>query len=90
MVRTAANTSGKRLALPLASFRTHRMPKDSLSEALFELKDRERKKSKAAPRPAPPRPQRGRPKAFDAFYLFAQILLGMSVIAQLVVVALFA
>lgn len=62
------------------------MAKDSLSEALFELKDKSRRSGMGdrTKRPRKKRLPRGRPKAFDSFYLFAQILLGLALILQLV------
>lgn len=66
------------------------MAKDSLSEAIFELKDRERKRRPAPAARRAPNPRRGRPKAFDPFYLFAQTLLGLSVFVQIAVIIIFA
>lgn len=63
------------------------MPKDSLSEALFELKERERKSRRKAPKKQ--RPKRGRPKAFDSFYFFSSILLLLGLALQLVAIALY-
>ena len=62
------------------------MPKDSLTDAIFELKERDRRTHRKLPRQVarPNRPKRGRPKAFDSFYLFSLILLGLALILQVV------
>lgn len=65
------------------------MAKDNLSGALFGLKEVEKKRSpnKALKkRPA----KRGRPKAFDPFYLLCTILVVLAIALQLVAVALYA
>lgn len=63
------------------------MPKDSLSDALFELGDRKRGKPAKAPRA--PKPKRGRPKAFDSFYVFSTFLLALGLGLQVVAILLY-
>ena len=64
------------------------MKKDNLSEALFELKDRERKQRPKA-QPGKQRIKRGRPKAFDSFHLFSTFLLAMGLALQIVAIVLY-
>lgn len=63
------------------------MPKDSLSEALFELGDR--KRGKPAKKRRPPKAKRGRPKAFDSFYVFSVFLLALGLGLQLIAILLY-
>ncbi|MDQ8204236.1 hypothetical protein [Pelagicoccus sp. SDUM812003] len=64
------------------------MKKDNLNEALFELKDRERGK-KPKPSAKKPRVKRGRPKAFDSFYVFSTFLLAMGLALQVLAIVLY-
>jgi len=66
------------------------MPKDSLSEALFKLKDEKRKRNPRRARPKPVKVRRGRPKAFDPFYLLCTILLVLSLALQVIALAVYA
>ena len=64
------------------------MPKDNLTGALSGLKEIEKKRSphrSARKRP----PKRGRPKAFDPFYLFCTILAVLAIGLQLVAIAVY-
>lgn len=65
------------------------MAKDNLSSALIGLKEIEKKRSPhKAKRKRPPK--RGRPKAFDPFYLFCTILVVLGIGLQIVVIAIYA
>lgn len=66
------------------------MAKDSLNEALFKLKDQKRKEHPRGSRPKPVKVRRGRPKAFDPFYLLCAILLVLSLALQVVALAVYA
>ncbi len=70
------------------------MAKDSLTSALFELKERERRtrtRNGRRNRPnAATRPRRGRPKAFDSFYVFSITLLLFTLALQFVAIWLYA
>ena len=64
------------------------MAKDNISDALIGLKEIEKKRS---PRKALKRrpAKRGRPKAFDPFYLFCTILAALAIGLQLVAIAVY-
>lgn len=65
------------------------MAKDNLSGALIGLKEIEKKRApQKSRRPAPVR--RGRPKAFDPFYLLCTILVLLAIGLQLVAIAMYA
>lgn len=66
------------------------MAKDSLSEALLKVKDQKRKKGPRKSGPKPVKLRRGRPKAFDPFYLLCTILLVLSLALQVVALAVYA
>jgi len=59
------------------------MAKEPLADALHGLKELERRRSGKQPG-AKPRAQRGRPKAFDPFYLFSLILAALCIGLQAV------
>ncbi|EDY82706.1 hypothetical protein VDG1235_2329 [Verrucomicrobiia bacterium DG1235] len=65
------------------------MAKEDLSDALFGLKEVEKKRSPQKPSKRKPA-KRGRPKAFDPFYLFCTILLVLGIGLQFVAIALYA
>lgn len=62
------------------------MAKDSLNDALHGLKEIEKKRSDHK-KPKKKIAKRGRPKAFDPFYLFCVILTVLAIGVQLVAIA---
>ncbi len=69
------------------------MAKDSLADAIFELKDRDRKAKKARRKKqhvALKKVGTERPKAFDSFHFFSLMLLAFGIALQFVALALYA
>ncbi len=64
------------------------MPKDNLSSALIGLKEIEKKRSPHKAQKRRPA-KRGRPKAFDPFYLFCTILTVLAIGLQLVAITVY-
>lgn len=64
------------------------MAKDKLDDALHGLKVIEKRRT-ATRQPKRIRPKRGRPKAFDPFYLFCIILAALGVALQFLAITVY-